>query len=47
MSYLERFSSLLVLMPALRAAFSGFDIKRLQETKLNSVVVFVYDSSVP
>ena len=47
MSYLERFSSLLALMPALRAAFSTFDMKRLQETKLNTVVAFVYDSNVP
>ena len=47
MSYLERFCSLLALMPALRAAFSSFHIKRLQETKLNPVAVFVYDSSVP
>ena len=47
MSNLERFSSLLALMLALRAAFSNFHIKRLQETKLNPVVVFVYDSSVP
>ena len=47
MSYVERFSSLLALMPALRPAFSSFDIKRLQETKLRKVVVFVYDSSAP
>ena len=46
MSYLERFSSLLALMPAMRAAFSSFHIKRLQETKLNPVV-FVYNSGVP
>ena len=30
MSYLERFSSLLALMPALRTAFSSFHIKRLR-----------------
>ena len=49
MSYLERFSSLLALMPAMKAAFSSFHIRRLQlqETKLNPVVIFVYDSSVP
>ena len=39
MSYVERFSSLLALMSALRAAFGSFDMKRLQETKLNPVVV--------
>ena len=39
MSYLERLSSLLALMPAPRATFSSFHIKRLQETKLNPVVV--------
>ena len=47
MSYLERFSSLLALMPALRAAFNRFHINRLQETKLSQVVAFVFDSSVP
>ena len=47
MSYLEGFSSSLALMPALRAAFSKFHVKRLQERKLNPVVVFVYDLSVP
>ena len=47
MSYLERLSSLLALMLALRAASSSFHMKRLQEAKLNPVVVFVYDWSVP
>ena len=39
MSHLERFSSLLGLMPALKAAFSSFHIKSLQKTKLNPVLV--------
>ena len=47
MSYVESFSSLLALMPVLRGAFSSFDMRRLHETKLNPVVVFVYDSGVP
>ena len=47
MSFVESSSSLLALMPVLRATFSSFDIRRLKETKLNPVVVFVYDSSVP
>ena len=47
MSYLERFNPLLASIPALMPAFSSFEIKRLQETKLNPAVVFVYDSSVP
>ena len=40
MSYLEKFSSRLALMPALTdtAAFSSFHIKRLQEAKLNPVL---------
>ena len=45
MSYMKRFSSLVALMPTLRAGFILFSlIKRLQETKLSPVVVFVCDS---
>ena len=44
MSYLKRFSSLVALMPTLRAGFSLLIIKRLQETKLSPIVVCVCDS---